>query len=284
MVDFGILNKKPETPVEVLDNLEAGAFEMATPDPFDLDRLKLALVPFEKEVAKMVETAQELVITDAESNELAATYGNQAQTLLKRITTEATEIKGPYAKIVNGINAVIKPFRDDLAGIKQNIGSKISAYARQQAEHARRVAEKKAKAERERLKAKAEKERQAEIERQEQERERAKALQRELDKKAEAENVEPVKVDIPEVVDPGTAPIVETTVPDPKKPIKTEAGTTSIVEKWNYKVLNVDKLPEKYVVKQPDHKAIKEAIDAGVRDIPGARIFPDDTVRFRASK
>ena len=51
VVDFDILNKPRTVDPEIVDD---DAFAVAEPDPFDLDTLKSALVPFEKEVGKMV--------------------------------------------------------------------------------------------------------------------------------------------------------------------------------------------------------------------------------------
>lgn len=286
MLDFNILNKPakeaPAPPVEP-EVVETFYGHPDKRDPFDLERLKAELMPYKAEVGKMLATARAHNITDAESNELAVTYGTQAQKLLKEINAAATKIKGPYAKIVNGINSVTKPFRDDLAGIKDNLRAKISAYRRQQAELERRIAAKKAAEEKKRLEAEAEKERQLEIARQEQARRDAEKLQAELDAKAKAENVEPVKVDIPEVVDPGVAaPIVENVGDNPDGPIRTESGTASVVKKWGFKPVDFSKIPDKYIIKTLNKKVVKEAIDAGVREIPGIDIYPDDTVRFRS--
>ena len=60
---------------------------------------------------------------------------------------------------------------------------------------------------------------------------------------------------------------------------RTEASTVSTKMKWAYMVTDKSKLPVEYIL--PDDKAIKRAISAGVRDIPGVKIFEEPVVRVR---
>jgi len=109
---------------------------------------------------------------------------------------------------------------------------------------------------------------------QEQERRKAEAAARaeqarrqaELDAAAKANDIAPVK--LPEMV-----------APKKKQPIRSSGGTASTRMKWTHEIEDPSKVPAEYLI--PDAKAIQSAVDAGIRDIAGVRIFEKPIVSFR---
>lgn len=92
------------------------------------------------------------------------------------------------------------------------------------------------------------------------------AEQKRLDKLAKKEGV--------------TAPVVPKMVaPVSTKPIKTSSGSAHVRMVWTYRVENLDKIPRDYL--KEDDLAIKRAIGAGIREIPGIVIFEEPKTMIR---
>ena len=84
-----------------------------------------------------------------------------------------------------------------------------------------------------------------------------------------AANVEPVQLPTP-------------VIPKQSAPVRTESGTTSYVSQWTYEVEDVSKIPARYLLSDPTNKAaVNESIRAGVREIPGLKIFERMVTRTR---
>lgn len=96
----------------------------------------------------------------------------------------------------------------------------------------------------------------------------AAALQKKIDKQAAKAGIEPVQI---------PAPIV----PPESAPIRTESGTTSYVPVWGYELIRIEDVPHKYLM--IDDAAIKAAIRAGIREIPGLSIKERMQVRTRTA-
>lgn len=90
--------------------------------------------------------------------------------------------------------------------------------------------------------------------------------QEEMDRQAKAAKVEPVVM--PKMV-----------VPQRKEVVRTEKGTASTRYVWDFEVTNFGEVPHRYMM--VDEKEIKKAINAGIRDIPGVRIFEKPVVTVR---
>ncbi len=86
--------------------------------------------------------------------------------------------------------------------------------------------------------------------------------------RAEMERFVAEKAEVAKVVDPG--------------PVKTASGTTSVVMVWKNEVVDETVIPREYL--QVNQAAITKAVRAGVRDIPGVRIFEEAQTRVRASR
>ena len=90
--------------------------------------------------------------------------------------------------------------------------------------------------------------------------------QRRLEEEAKAAGFQPVQ-------------LPEMHVPVGRETTRTETSTVTTKMQWTYQVVDKSKLPVEYIL--PDDKAIKQAISAGVRDIPGVKIFEEPVVRVR---
>jgi hypothetical protein len=92
--------------------------------------------------------------------------------------------------------------------------------------------------------------------------EAAAALQRKLSDEAAAEGVEAPKVMAPTVLPPPAT-----------------IGNASMRKVWKFDVLDDELVPRDYLV--VDESLIRKAMAAGVREIPGVRIYQDEQVTIR---
>ncbi len=107
-----------------------------------------------------------------------------------------------------------------------------------------------------------------EQERRRRERERQQALeaaQKRADEEAAAKGFEPVTIE--------AAP-----EPEPEKTVRTEKGAATFRGVWTFKVVDPAQVPREYLC--VDEKKIRQAVKAGVREIPGVDIFEDVQVRL----
>jgi hypothetical protein len=178
--------------------------------------------------------------------------------------------------------AEAKKYLDYLAEITSGLKKKIARYDNEQAELARRIAEKKAREEAEKLRKEAEAKRQAELRVAEKEREEAILREAALQEQAKAAGVDAPDVEIPEIPEELTK---EVTIDDIAMddvqvgPTKTEEGTSYTVTTWDFELVSIGKVPLNYL--KLDESAVKKAIKSGAREIPGLRIFSKDDIRIR---
>jgi hypothetical protein len=62
-------------------------------------------------------------------------------------------------------------------------------------------------------------------------------------------------------------------------PVKSEFSTLSVSKKWVFEIEDATQVPLRYL--SPDEKKIKAAVDSGLRDIPGVKIYEKETVISR---
>ncbi|MBW1779005.1 MAG: hypothetical protein JRJ54_15695, partial [Deltaproteobacteria bacterium] len=163
--------------------------------------------------------------------------------LVKQIEDKRKEVIGPHDRFVRRVNAFVRGFRDKLTGIEKELKRKIGNYSYQQ-ELKRREEEKRIK-------------------------EALKKEQEALDAAADQAGVE-------RVVLPDVAP-----VPEKRTTARTESGTASTRFELDFEVVEFDKVPRRYLT--VNERAVKDAIKAGVRDIPGVRIFEKPVVSVRTN-
>ena len=110
---------------------------------------------------------------------------------------------------------------------------------------------------------------QVELQRREIERKQNEArieLQKQVDAEAKAKGVESVTI----------APVA---MPTKKEPVRSDSAVSSAVMVWRHEVINHHLVPRDYLM--VDDVLIKAAIKAGIREIPGVRIFEDAEMRVR---
>jgi hypothetical protein len=208
----------------------------ATKDPFDVAPIKEKLAPYKKAVDEMAKEALAHTVTDEPSNDMAVDMGKQLQVLGKKIETlRVGTVEAPNA-YVKTVNGLCKTFTDG------SIKAGLTHLKRQAGDYqyrrqmAQREAEKKA-------------------------RDAAAELQKTLNVEAEEKGVE--------------APVVMAPVmPEETKVTRTEAGASSHVRKiWKHEVMDAALVPREYC--QPVDKLIRQAVQGGLKEIPGVRIYPE---------
>jgi len=265
------MNSEPE----IVEDAEVPA----TPDPFDLDKLKNRLVTYQPHIEDLVLKTSEHQIIDSATNVTAVEMAGQLSKLRGNLETARKSVIAPYDEIVRGINAMVREMRSPIDTATKKIKAKIAGFAREQAEIQRRIAEKKAKEEAEKRRKEMEKKRAEALERQRQAEEAAAKKQAELDALAEKEGVESVTVEVEEVEIPEVEEVVVAEVKT--GPIQTDVGTASMVHSWKYEIEDFEKIPREYIIMKVDDKRVKEEIEAGCRAIPGLRIYEHTDVRVR---
>lgn len=73
--------------------------------------------------------------------------------------------------------------------------------------------------------------------------------------------------------------IVTPVLPDAPPIVRTAHGSASSTKTWSFDIEDADKIPREYLF--VDEKKIRNAVKAGVREIPGVRIFEKESTRFR---
>lgn len=101
---------------------------------------------------------------------------------------------------------------------------------------------------------------------QEEVRKAAEEAQKRIDSEAKAAGVESVKIETP-------------IVPEAPKATRTEKGTMTFKEVWKFKVSNPQEVPRDYLM--VDESAIRKAVQAGMRNIPGVEIYSEKEAVLR---
>jgi len=96
----------------------------------------------------------------------------------------------------------------------------------------------------------------------------AEDLQKKLNAEAKEAGVQPVTVGIP-------------VMPEKKQTVRTEQGTSYIVTSWEVEITDEVQVPREYL--SADMRKLKRAVESGLREIPGCRIFEEKNVRFRTA-
>lgn len=77
------------------------------------------------------------------------------------------------------------------------------------------------------------------------------------------------------------APVIAPAVaPELPKVTRTEAGTASQRKEWRFEVIDETQVPREYLM--VDHAKIRQAVKAGVREIPGVNIFEESITVIRS--
>lgn len=110
-------------------------------------------------------------------------------------------------------------------------------------------------------------------------REAARKEQERLQKLADARNAKAaVKAEAKGVEPPVMIPVP--TVQAPPKTVKTAAGSLTVKTVWSFEVVDLSALPDEY--KMADEAKLGRVVRAGVRQIPGVRIFETESLGGRS--
>ncbi len=206
-----------------------------------LDAVKPQFSPYMARTEQMVADAKAVAITDEESLKLAVALGAEASRIAKLIDAKRKEVTAEANDYVKSVNGFCKLFTEKLDAVVRTLKAKIGQY-QAKIELERRETEKKAQ-------------------------EATRKLQEDINKEAEAKGVEPVQVAPP-------------TIPKEETIVRTETGATAYQQKqWTFEIVDPALVPRNAC--SPDPKKIREMIKAGVRTLPGVRIYEEPITKFR---
>lgn len=245
---------------------------------FDLETVKLALAPFKARIDDMVSQAKAIKITDEPSQVLAVEIGTTARKLKNQVESLRKSTVQPLNDHVKDVNNLAKSFTEPLDAAERDLKAKISAYQTQlrieqerkaaEAREAARKLQEQIEAEQREIREAAErkaKEAAEALKKETDEAARA-ALQRTIDEETEAANV-PVQVAVSPVI------------PEAPKAVRTESGSAHQRMTWTFEIEDGAKVPRAYLA--VDEQKIRQAVKAGIRQIPGVRIFEQASTTFR---
>jgi hypothetical protein len=198
-----------------IDIPKAELMDPAKPFVFDMDwkrelaYAKAGLSGYEQQIKDMATYADSMVVeTEAQCAD-ATEYAVQVAKLLKSLDEERERWVKETGGYTRAVNAMVKPWKEDLGRLKTALGRKIATYTDIQ-EQTRRKAEAEARRATEELNAR-------------------------LAKEAETGGYEAVKIEAPVA-----APVATKT--------RTDSGSASVKEKWKWEVSDFAALPDEYKV------------------------------------
>jgi len=212
-------------------------------EPVDLS------VQVDKQVAKannLLEQAKKLIVTDRSGAEVATAKAKEIKELGREAENLRTQLKDPFLKAGRLIDGEFKRITTPCDEAEKNLKSKILAFQKEEDRKAREQEEKR------RREAKEAALREAEM------------LATQGDSR-EAERVLERAMDIPPVES------------EARGPIRASGGAAAGIRKtWTYEIVDSKQVPGQFLT--IDDKAVKAAIAAGVRTIPGIRIYERESV------
>ncbi len=207
------------------------------------------LVEIKKDLTLTEKKSEKMVVIRSEEDVVLSTeFLSQAKARADRIEEIRTSFTKPINEGLKNINAMYKEPHSAYLEMMTKVKRAISDYRLEE--------EKKAQKEEERL----EKVREEKNKRNEE--------------KGKAPDLTPVK-----------------TVERPETIVKSDSGKTTTIKVWKFEIENVNELPESYkktildfaVDKGIADTIIRKVVNAGIRDIPGVRIYEDIEVRVSKS-
>ena len=273
MVNFGVL--PDEEPFE-----SPTIYTMPTRiDPFDPAPLIALFDRYKIEIFAMETMAMSLKVSDDATANQAAEYTTQARKLASVLDKKRQEEKAPYLAVTSVLDKHVKGLTDALAGVQRIVNGKLQPYL-QKKEQERIEAQRKAEAEARAVQARLEAE-EAEKRRQAEEAARLEALKNGADQR-EAEEAAKVAA---AMVEPAPV-VVAQAMPDETK-TSTESGTVALKKEWAFTIEDFRSLPDQCLIDRQEeiNKAvapwIRKQIAAGLRNIPGVRVFEQSIIKTR---
>ena len=201
-----------------------------------------AILRATKDAAELTAEIQAAAVTDAGSAARVTELLSLAATTRTRVEEARRQITDPLKRQAKDIEDAVRPLMVALDNLVNTGKTKVLGWQRAEAERVRKERE-----ERERLEAEA---------------------RRIAQQQAEAEH-RPVEL-------PAPLPLVQ----EAPRGVRTDYGTASVRRVWDFEIVDASKLPAAFVM--PNEQAIRAAVRAGSREIPGVRIFQRDDLAVRA--
>ena len=281
--DFDSVREKAKAELEIVEST-----------PFDADKsLESAkkhhsIVSTINQINEMKKEAIEVKIIDEASFNKAMEMSIQIKALIKSADDLKKEIPvyKEAQRLKNGIDKyVLSALKKPLESIDNIIRPKISFYSRTQAELERRKQQKLAEEAAKKAKEEAEKAAEEAKKKAEEEKEAAIKLQAKLNLEADEAGVDrvsvPIPPDIPEVQEKPVE-IYQAPVTQKSEKVVADHGTAKIEGVWICIINNPDEVERKYC--SPDQKKLDEAVESGIREIPGCKIEESFDPKIRLSK
>lgn len=213
-----------------------------TRSALDLEAAKRAFEPYRLKILDAQQYADHLQVQDDGSEKEAIDAAARSKKLLNALETERKRVIEAPDKFVRSVNAFCRTFKEPLDGVASTLRQKIATYQFQK-ELERRKIQKAMEEEAARLQAKL---------------------------KAEAAKA---GIEAP--------PLMPVPAPRPDSITRTEGGASaSIRTQWTGEITDPDQVPREYC--SPDQGKITQAVKAGIREIPGIRIYEKPVTVLRS--
>ncbi len=207
------------------------------------------------QVAELQEQAQHITIANDYDVSMATELLSQVKSRAKAIETLRVLIVQPFNDQVKQINNMFKSQIEPLEKIEANVKRAIVVFRQMQEEILRKEREEQERARRE------------EMQRLEQERLAAAEANAPLE---EVQALEAKQEDL------ALKPI---TIEPQKTSVRSTSGTMSAKKIWKFEVTDATMLPFEYLT--PNEVAIRRAMQDGIRDIPGVRMYQEESISIR---
>lgn len=227
--------------IEPLTVLGAAPIRQEEPSVFDLEIAKSKMNG--ASVNELVEKSESFSVGSAQEAEQGLSLAMQSRKLYNSIENTRKEIVRPHLDFQRSIKAYADGFSSALKKMERNLLGKVEGFQKEQEREAARLHA---------IKVKKEEEERRKIE--------------EANKKAE------VKIPVPTV--PTPAPYI----PPPQK-IAVEDGISRTEQVWKFDINDASIIPREYLI--IDERAIKHSIKAGIRSIPGVKIYSEQVKKYR---
>lgn len=248
------------------------------PQAQDLTPVKDELAQYEASLAEMEKESKVLAVESGDTEKRAVALAGGAKTLHKSLKKALETLTGPANDYVKAVRNLFRPYLDRLEAAEHALKKKIADYSYQQRlEQQRKEAEAREAARRQQEKIDAE-QRAIREEAERKAAEAAKDLEKEKDEarraaleKTIADETAAAQAQPPVVI----APVIE------QKPTvtRTETGSGHLRMDWTFEVTDPAQVPRKYL--EVNERAIRADVKAGIREIPGVRIFEKPIMNIR---
>jgi len=254
---------------------------IAKRDPFNPAPLLDLFKKYHSEIDKMANKSMGLMVTDDASLKLAVEMTTQAKALFQKIDKQRIKEKAPYKNIVDVLDGETEALKKRTAQIELHLNGKIQPYLTKK-ETERKEKERLAAVEAAIVQAdldlKAAEERQKAADEARKAAKKAGLNEQEAD--AEAQAAAAMVEDAPV--------IVAQTIADETK-VSTDTGTAKLKEEWTFTILNIKEIPDaafetrKAEVIKALSPWVNNQVKAGIRNIPGVKIFKQAKISTRVS-